>query len=105
MEKYDEKTCRCALNRIFGFRPATAHALISMFGSAAGVFSADRKTLPPGVAPLFSDSNLISDKEYEVAEAELATVAKLGARFITENDLCYPPLLKECPDKPLGLYI
>lgn len=105
MEKYDEKTCRCALNRIFGFRPATAHALISMFGSAAGVFSADRKTLPPGVAPLFSDSNLISDKEYEVAEAELATVAKLGARFITEDDLCYPPLLKECPDKPLGLYI
>lgn len=38
MEKFEEKACLCALNRIFGFSPKTGLALISHTGSAADVF-------------------------------------------------------------------
>ena len=33
MARYDERICRCALNRLFGFRPDIAHAMVDVFGN------------------------------------------------------------------------
>ena len=35
---YDEDVCCCALNRIFGFKPKIALALISSLGGASEIF-------------------------------------------------------------------
>ena len=105
MARYDERICRCALNRLFGFRPDIAHAMVDVFGSAAEVFAADRKSLPPGTARYFSREGGISDREYEKSETELTALGKRGCRFLCDADPGYPPLLKECPDHPLGLYV
>ena len=63
MARYDERICRCALNRLFGFRPDIAHAMVDVFGSAAEVFAADRKSLPPGTARYFSREGGITPAE------------------------------------------
>lgn len=105
MARYDERICRCALNRLFGFRPDIAHAMVDVFGSAAEVFAADRKSLPPGTARYFSREGGISDREYEKSETELTALGKRGCRFLCDADPGYPSLLKECPDHPLGLYV
>ncbi len=105
MTDYDERTCRYALNRIFGFRPAVSHALIDAFGSASAVFGADRKNLPPGAGQYFSGGTCISDTEYRKAENELYDTERTGAEFICDIDPRYPALLAECPDRPLGLFI
>ncbi len=102
---YDERTCRYALNRIFGFRPAAAHALIGHFGSAAGVFSADRHSLPPGMADLFTGNGGISDRSYEEAHAGLQSVEQSGTRFVCDNEPGYPGLLRECADRPVGIFV
>ena len=34
MKRFEENTCLCTLNRIFGFDPKTAHALLARVGDA-----------------------------------------------------------------------
>ena len=104
MTRYDERTSRCALTRIFGFRPDIAHALVDAFGSASAVFAADVRSLPPGTARYFRQDGGISDSEYEKSEMELKMLWKHGGIFISDTDPEYPPMLQECPDHPLGLY-
>ena len=104
MEIYDEKICRCALNRLFGFRPAVAIALVDAFGSAASVFGADRKELPPGTLKYFGAGG-ICDEEYMKSESELERLSAEGVEFIRDGDPAYPDLLAECPDRPMGLYV
>ena len=104
MEIYDEKICRCALNRLFGFRPAVAIALVDAFGSAASVFGADRKELPPGTLKYFGAGG-ICDEEYMKSESELERLSAEGVEFIRDGDPAYPALLAECPDRPMGLYV
>ena len=38
MKDIEEKSCHCALNRIFGFKPKIGLALISHLGSASEAF-------------------------------------------------------------------
>lgn len=38
-------------------------------------------------------------------EDELARVDRFGARFLTVDDLDYPPRLKDLPQPPIGLYV
>ena len=45
MENHEEKACLCALNRIFGFEPKTALALIEHTGSAREIFSLSARDL------------------------------------------------------------
>ena len=104
MEIYDEKICRCALNRLFGFRPAVAIALVDAFGSAASVFGADRNELPPGTLKYFGAGG-ICDEEYLKSESELERLSAEGAEFIRDGAPAYPALLAECPDRPMGLYV
>lgn len=105
MNIYDEKTCRCALNRLFGFKPAVSAALVAHFGSAASVFAADRGSLPPGAAGYFSENGGISDKEYEISDREIKSLEKYGAEFIYSGQDGYPAILDECGDHPAGIYI
>ena len=102
--KYDERVCICALNRIFGFKPRIALALIGHKGSASSVFSMDREELESVIGPYSGFRDSINGKAIETAEKELEFLNKKNYGFIGINEKGYPSLLKECDDPPLGLY-
>lgn len=95
----------CALNRIFGFSPKTGIALISHIGSAREVFSLGRKSLEELLGPYSPRVGMICRNAVTEAEKELRRLEGSGIRFVGWNCKGYPPLLKECPDAPVGLYI
>lgn len=105
MENRREKTCLCALNRIFGFNPKIAMALIEHLGSARRVFELTQSELEDITGPYSRIKGRIHSGAPEQAEAELESLAGMDIRFcgITEEE--YPPLLKECPDPPVGIYV
>lgn len=105
MENFEEKACVCALNKIFGFTPKTGLALMEHFGSATGVFRAGRQQLAkvPGVNQ--GHLGCISAAAVNAAGKELAELEESGVQFVVMSGKGYPPLLKECPDAPLGLYV
>ncbi len=105
MKGYDEKICRHALNRIFGFHPVTGLALLERFGSAAALFSAGGLRILDEIGAGYRDVALICDREYGEAEREMHEIEASGARFLSEDDVNYPVLLKECRDRPIGLYV
>ncbi|MCM1178321.1 MAG: DNA-protecting protein DprA [Clostridium sp.] len=104
MEPYDEKVCRYSLNRIFGYTPKTAYALIGHFGSASGIFSAGCRMLKEAL-PYTNGIDRINDAEYACAEKELASMEARGFSFICSSGEYYPSSLRECEDAPLGLYL
>lgn len=105
MEKFEEKACLCALNRIFGFSPKIGLALISHTGSAADVFRLGRRGLEELLGPGSRHINEITWKAVEEASKELGSLQsrRIGFTGWTEDE--YPVLLKECEDAPLGLYV
>ena len=94
MEISHEKVCLCALNSILGDDPAKAAGLLSMYGSASELF----RDPPLQLAMRLEDGLL--DKVRE----QLESLSREGVRFIPVTDGDYPPLLKECPDRPTGIY-
>ncbi len=105
MEKYNDKICRHALNKIFGFKPVDALALIERYGDAVKLFELGGKRLAKETGAKCAEILDICDSIYEVAEKEMRQLEKRGARFLCDNDPHYPALLRECPDRPIGLYI
>ncbi len=105
MEKYNDKICRHALNKIFGFKPVTALELIERYGSAAKLFETGGTRILEETGAKCAEIADISDSVYEAAAKELRQLEKRGARFLCDNDPHYPALLRECPDRPIGLYI
>lgn len=105
MDNIEEKACLCALNRIFGFSPKTGTALLSHIGSAAGIFRLTRKTIEELLGSSSRHSSLICRETVRKAEKELMDLEKSGVRFVGWNENGYPPLLRECADAPVGLYI
>ncbi len=105
MEKYDDKICRHALNKILGFKPVVALALMERYGSAAALFETGGARLHEETGAKCKEIADISDRLYEAAAVEMNRIEKRGARFLCENDPNYPTLLKECPDRPIGIYI
>lgn len=104
-ELSEEKACACTLNRIFGYRPKIARALIEYYGSAAAVFCCDLEKLKEesGLQQEYTDK--INSCEVEKSYRELERLSILGIDFISITDDCYPGLLKECSDPPSGIYI
>lgn len=102
---FHEQVCCCALNRIFGFRPKIAIALISGLGSASAVFDMDSKDIDGLLGPFSPYAGRICRKAYEEAEKELEKLLSEGYRFIPFGHSSYPSLLKECEDAPSGLYM
>jgi len=104
MELYEEDTCLHALNRIFGYRPKTALALIRHFGSAAALYADGGKRLKEAL-PYTRDIEKINDKGYADAQKELRRLKLHGCRFLGIGSETFPSRLEECPDTPVGLYI
>ena len=100
-----ETVCGITLNRIFGYEPAAARNLISHFGSPGAVFSQDTDALNAAFGPYSKYRDLINGRELEASCRELEALENTGARFVLYGEPGYPPLLAECPDAPVGLYI
>lgn len=106
MEKIKEKTCLCALNRIFGFEPKIALELISQLGSASAVFELTDRELDKILSgPLSRYKGRIIPQALENEAAELDKLSSQGITFCGWTEDHYPELLKECEDPPVGLYI
>ena len=93
------------MNRIFGFSPKTGLALISRYGSAAGIFSISSNEPDDILGPYSKFSGSITMQAYEDALNELTGLEMQGIRFIGITEPEYPDLLKECGDAPIGLYV
>lgn len=105
MEKFEEKACLCALNRIFGFSPKTGLALISHTGSAADVFRLGSRELEELLGPSSRYKGEITWKAVEEASDELSRLESRGIGFTGWTEEEYPSLLHECEDAPVGLYV
>ena len=105
MDNFEEKACACALNRIFGFTPRTGTALISHLGCASEVFRLCREELEKLLGRDSRHIEMIGSEAVKTARQELKDLDRLGIYFSEWNSTSYPPLLKECPDAPVGLYI
>ncbi len=101
---FDEATCLCALNRVFGFAPQTGLALCRHAGSAAAVFRIPAGELKRLLGPQGAFAERMGRDALETAARELDEVRAAGGRFIPLGSPAYPALLQECPDPPLGLY-
>ena len=105
MKTQEEKTCLCALGKIFGFEPKTGIALVTHLGSASEVFKIGKPGLEELLGPHSKYSNLIRKSAVYDAADELEMLARQGVGFVGWGEEEYPRLLAECPDAPLGLYI
>lgn len=105
MENFEEKSCLCALNRIFGFKPKTALALISHLGSASGVFRLSKDEKECLLGPHSGYVEMLNWKSAEDASKELMKLSDKGIVFSGITEESYPELLKECEDPPVGLYV
>lgn len=92
------------MNRIFGFEPKIARALISSVGSAAELFRMNPKEVDSILGPFSKHKGQVCRKAYEEAEEELNALSDIGIGFIGIGEPGYPPLLTECEDPPSGLY-
>jgi DNA processing protein len=105
MKHFEEKAYLCALNRIFGFKPKIALALISHFGSASEVFSLKDKDLEMVLGPYSGYGTNFRLASVENEAKELDKLAKENIYFVGWTEESYPGLLKQCEDAPVGLYI
>lgn len=101
----DERACMCALGKILGFKPKTAQAILKHLGSASTLFRMSRQEADEFLGPFFKEKELICTREYESAYKELTALKDRGIIYACCNEDGYPPLLKECEDAPIGLYI
>ena len=105
MMNIEETYSLCALNRIFGFEPKLAHALISHLGSASEVFRMSAKDMDLLLGPYSKFKGRINIRAYHEAAEELERFSGKDIRFIGFGSDPYPELLTECEDAPLGLYV
>lgn len=105
MKNFEEKACLCALNRIFGFKPKIALALISNFGSASEVLSMRNKDIDLVLGPYSGYTKEFKMASVEKEARELERLADGGISFMGWTEAAYPEALKQCEDAPVGLYI
>lgn len=105
MMDFQEQVALCALNKIFGYHPRLAMALMEEAGSALALFDGKWKTPSLDRA---SHPELLARLEpamLDWAAGELARIQERGFRFLGYSDPDYPAPLREIPDPPLGLYL
>ena len=103
--KLVEKAGLCALNRIFGFEPKIAHALITHIGSATEIFNLGSHELDKILGPFSKFKGMICPEALDNAFSELESLSRNGISFLGYTESGYPELLNECEDSPVGLYI
>lgn len=106
MDEVQKERCGYyAMNRIFGYEPMVAVAIIENLGSAARVFEMDDEELDLVLGPYSKYRKHINRDALAKAGDELMEMERKGIRFITRNDSCFPSSLLECDDCPAGLFI
>lgn len=99
-----ETVACCQLNRVFGSNPKLGQGLIAAAGGeASAVFNMSYREIrqllgvqaPPGLGAA----------GLEQAAKELENLADKGCWFIGITNNCYPSLLADCEDAPIGLYV
>lgn len=93
------------MNRIFGFEPKIGLALITRLGSASALFSLSSKELDGLLGPFPKYRALINSTAVDAEKRELEKLESSGITFCGWTEDCYPELLKECEDPPMGLYV
>ena len=92
-----------ALNATLGNRPRIAAQIVENFSSAEEIFSLSDKELSKLFGPW---NHLGTEATLEAAYKEYLDLSAQGVNFISIFDnYAYPPLLRECPDAPLLLYV
>lgn len=105
MRSKEETAAMMGISDIFGFAPRKGLALLECLGSAAEAF---RMSERDASALLGADFETRKKLRPERLDGYMASVEKLtaeGVRCICLGDEDYPPLLAECPDPPIGLYL
>lgn len=105
MEDEKETLCLCALNRIFCYEPVVGLRLLEYFGTAAAVFEAPSGQLGGLLHARPEYAGKVHRGALAESARELESVERLGGRFVGLHSPAYPQLLRECPDRPLGLYV
>lgn len=105
MEDEKETLCLCALNRIFCYEPVVGLRLLEYFGTAAAVFEAPSGQLGGLLHARPEYAGKVHRDALAESARELESVERLGGRFVGLHSPAYPQLLRECPDRPLGLYV
>lgn len=105
MEDEKETLCLCALNRIFCYEPVVGLRLLEYFGTAAAVFEAPSGQLGGLLHARPEYAGKVHRGALAESDRELESVERLGGRFVGLHSPAYPQLLRECPDRPLGLYV
>lgn len=100
-----ERICLCALNTIFGYNPMAGLALIEGLGSGAAAFALEPAELRGLLRGYPVHASRMDGRALEAAASQLEDMAARGAAFVSVADDCYPELLRECPDRPIGLYV
>lgn len=105
MDSFEEKACLCALSRIFGFEPRKGLALVEQLGCASALFALDKDGQESLLGPYNSRRFQIRQSAVFEAAKELEILEKTGVTFVGWGQEGYPPMLTECPDPPIGIYI
>jgi DNA processing protein len=95
-----------ALNLIEGVGPVRVRQLLERFGDAPSILSASRQQLlqVPGIGEDTAAAIAGWEKTVDLA-AELKRVEDFGCHLLTQEDECYPELLRQIYDPPLVLYV
>lgn len=95
-----------ALNAIFGNEPRIAACIVETFGSAEEIFSLTEQERTEIFGPWSKFSSRLGPASLDAAHKEFLDLSARGINFISIFDTdAYPPLLRECPDAPLLLYV
>ncbi|MGN6818828.1 MAG: DNA-processing protein DprA [Sphingomonas sp.] len=95
----DPRVARLRLIRTPSIGPVTYRQLLARFGSAERAIEAlpELAARGGGKAPRIADTGTV--------EREIATVEKLGARYLFVDDPDYPPLLAELDNPPAAMTV
>lgn len=95
------------LNGLPGVGPVTCRRLREFFGEdLVSILFAGKKKLfgVPGLGKTLAEK-ISAWRDFFDLEKEERALAAHGAKFIPFFDAAFPPLLKEIPDPPVGLYL
>lgn len=92
------------LFRSLGMNLRKTYILLEHFGSAMEIWNANEKMLLQVNGITSQTVHALNEGKDEVAQW-IKELDYLGLRYISINDSCYPRLLREIPDPPVGLYI
>jgi DNA processing protein len=92
-------------NRVTGIGPAKLRALLDHFGDLETAWHAESSELRQAGLDRRALEYLLAARAAMDLDAEVARVARLGARAVTWDDTDYPPLLKSIAAPPPLLYV